>query len=354
MPPLSALYFPDLLPPPAAAAALTELLAPLRCYRISPDLTDAPPTAPGRQPAPPSFTPWTRLRESGKLEFYQPLAADRIDLARLHQLLRELEGRSGQDAALFVQGILAGLSAGRQELASELVGPLLGFHEDPAAREEEETLWRALLLLKLAEIQERRELELVEELRGFEESRAALFRQLRGEEETATPAKTQDSLNPGKNSTLLLRAWGQLFLRDQRPTELLVSADPDAVALLLDHATTLNRREPLSLGRLQLPTAAGPPIPDQARSELARALGRAAAEGNGEVAAMAIATCNQTRTLEPGKGESGAGYGVEFLLLPGISLGELLARFCRRPPTPGGQNGSGRGEPPHGLIALLR
>ncbi|MFH7320053.1 hypothetical protein ACHHRT_05480 [Desulfurivibrio sp. D14AmB] len=344
MPPVSALYFPDLLPPPATAAILTELFAPLGCYRIA--------AADQKPPA-----PWADLEASGRLKFIQPLAADQLDLGRLDQLLRELEGRSGQDIALFVQGILAQLSAARQEMASELVPPLLGWHEDRAAREEEETLWRALLLLKLAELQERRERELTMELREFEARRTALFRQLRGDEEHRTvsaAAPAGPEVSPGRNSARLLRAWSQLFLRDQGETELLVSADPEAVALLLDGYSSAVGREPLGLGELPLPAEGAAHLAPANRDQLTLALERAAAEGEGEALATALAACRQNLPLEGGEGKNQTGAGIEFFLLPGGSLRNLLAGLHRHPPRGSLREETGPGAKRHGLIALLR
>ncbi|HET97214.1 MAG TPA: hypothetical protein ENN98_00630 [Desulfurivibrio alkaliphilus] len=350
MPPISALYFPDLLPPPAAAI-LTELFVPLRCYRIA---------AAGRKPPAQdrsSPTPWAELEANGRLEFVQPLAADQLDLGRLHQLLGELEGRSGQDAALFVQGILAQLSAGGQETASELVPPLLGWHEDRAAREEEETLWRALLLLKLAELQERREQELTMELQELEARRAALFRQLQGDEEkrvSSARAMTSPAVSPNRNSARLLRAWGQLFLRDQGGTELLVSADPEAVALLLEGYGSAAGQEPLPLGDLPLPAGGGARLTPENRDQLALALARTAVDGESRVMTTALATCRQSLHLEGGEEKNQPGARVEFFLLPEISLRNLLAGLYRHPPRGGHREEAGPGAKRHGLIALLR
>ena len=312
---ISALYFPD-LQPPASVAALTGLLSPLRCYRL----------------------------ESAAL-------AEQIDLPRLGKLLAELEGRSGQDALLFGQGILAQLGEQRQESASELIGPLLGFPDDPAARREREILWRALLLLKLAEIQGRREEELNADLQSFEARRSALFRQLRGEEEaeedeggatTAAAPTPEPIINlrpPERNSALLLKAWGQLFLRDLEEAELLLSADPAAVTILLETYTALTGRDPRNLGTLSLPIT----------NELAPALRQAAELGDGQAAAELLANANKMDQEQRQQPADHPRRRLQFFLLPGTSLPELLAHLCRHPPGP--PNESNRRT--HGLLALL-
>ncbi|MDZ7642724.1 MAG: hypothetical protein U5J62_12000 [Desulfurivibrio sp.] len=354
---INALYFPDSLPPVPATKALAAFATPLRCYRLD--------SGPPSQPRAPTTdhaawqslpTPWQELVQAGQLVFSQPPVADPEELKRLQKLLTELEERDGQEAAIFVQGIIRQFGQPAAEQASDLVLPLLGHHDDPAARADRESLWRALLLLKLAELQERRETELVAELQAFEQQRAAVFRQLRGEETSpgaATPPPESRPAPPPRterNSAALLKAWGEIYLRVHPAStatalELPVSADGDAVALLLDHAETLSGRQTVKLGRLPLPAGGQPALNNVARQELASALGRAAAGDH-----QAVATALSEWQPQLAAGNEAIAYHLEFFLLPQTPLSAILAHRCQEPDT---APKKGHGEAPHGLLALL-
>jgi hypothetical protein len=358
----SALYFPDTLPPPAAFPGPAALFAPLDCYRCLPE--EGPPPS-----------PWAELADAGLLQFHAPLETG-PDHGRLQALLREIEGQRGEAALLFVQNLIARSSAKQEETAPELVGPLLGLKEDAAAARERESLWQALLLLKLAETLERGEIELEAELAKIETGRATLLRKLQGEkpeEEDAAPAApakvgpNELPVRPWRNSARLLRAWSHLFLRDRSGADLLLSADPEAWNILLERAAADNRPA-VALACLKLPhpptlpggglglaseqagtPAVRLPAPLAApQQQLLQALEQAARTGATEPVAAAGTAWNQAVASQ-----GAAAYVLDIMLLPQTPLAELVARCCPQA-APATKTAKGRGANPHGLIALYR
>lgn len=411
-----ALYFPDLLPPAPAAATFGTLLTPLHCYKLEAKAINA-------QRPDDAADPWQRLAAAGRLVWRRPTAAEGVaeaedlaaaesDLVRLQALLGELEAQNGRDAALFLQGIRGQLAGRGPEQASELVAPLLGQGEDPRRQEAREQRWQAWLLLKLAELQQRREWELEKELLGFATKRAALFRQLRGEdegEESAAPppvAAIDGHLEPprtGRNSKALLRAWSRLFLPDQQAAPLLVTADPDAAELLLGGCDPLTPQPtaPIAqpspadvagegfvlLGSIPLPLGMEPRTAPEANQpagpghqggpanqeatkawsgkgdksagdELAAALIKAARDGDGEpvrrlLAAMARPDEQAAGTPPQASRQQPAAAILSFYLLPGRSLSAAVTALAPAELAPVNKNG--RGELyPHGLVAVIR
>ncbi|TBV79854.1 MAG: hypothetical protein EYX74_06300 [Desulfobulbaceae bacterium] len=168
----SAFYFPDTLPPPAVLSGLAALSRRwrLRCYHPLADDDPVP-------------APWADFVATGQLELVPPPLVDPELIARLRSLIRELDDPRGETALFMTHNLVAGLSARREETAPELVAPLLGQFADIAADQAHESLWQALLLLKLAEKQEIRAIELTEELRVVETKKALLWRQFKDDDE---------------------------------------------------------------------------------------------------------------------------------------------------------------------------
>lgn len=358
----SALYFPDTLPPPAAFPGLTALFTPLGCYRCLPE--EGPPPS-----------PWAELADAGLLQFRTPLEAG-PDHGRLQALLREIAGQKGEAALLFVQNLIARSSAKQEETAPELVGPLLGLREDAAAARERESLWQALLLLKLAETLERGEIELEAELARIETGRATLLRKLQGEnpeEEDAAPAGLAKArpnelpVRPWRNSARLLRAWSHLFLRDRTGVDILLSADPEALTILQER-TAAEGRPPVGLACLNLPrlkTLPGTGIggsSDQAGTPAARlpaplaALQQQLLHGleqvarTGETGPIAAAGTAWNQAIAA---HGATAYVLDLMLLPQTPLAELVTR-CFPQAAPATKTAKGLGANPHGLIALYR
>ncbi|ADH86907.1 hypothetical protein [Desulfurivibrio alkaliphilus] len=359
MKPVFALYFPDILPPLAAVAGLAPLPFPLHSLRCWPD--DQPPA------------PWSSLVAGGRL---QPVTSfdPGPDSRRLQNLLRELEGRRGEDALLFARGLAAEFSARREETAPELIGPLLGQSRDRASDRQREELWQALLLLKLAENLERGEMEIEAELQAFETRRAALFRKLNGKDQEEAkgdapaepPPKTADSLappRPWRHAGRLLRAWHRLLQHSAVCPEMLLSADAEAWSLMQEFAEN-HHYSYQPLPTLLLPTpATDPAAPNdpiaptgqgqEVGRQLLTALQQAAKEGNSGSAVAAVEEWNRQIAAEEQNHPADhppARHAVELLFFPATPLTRLLADYHRSTPAAPAEPGT----PAGGLLALYR
>lgn len=303
----SALYFPDTLPPAPLVAGLTALLGPLACYQ---PLADAP--------LPP---PWSELAAAGYLQLRRPQLPEPQMAQRLQALLKELDDQRGEAAGLFARNLAAAFSADRAETSPEVAGALRGQNPAPASLRAQQDTWQALLLLKLNENLEGRELELESALREIEQGRSRLLHQLRGEEKESPPnpppgnhpSRPLVPQRPWRHPDRLLRAWSRLFLADPQGADLLVTADRESWNLLLEPANSGGNR-PVPLARLLLPTSESPP--EQNRQEIAAelraALQKAAATGNPEEVAATTSTWNQAQTAT---GADCAG-SLEIMLVP--------------------------------------
>jgi hypothetical protein len=207
-----------------------------------------------------------------------PLGAE---LPRFNRLLREMEtSRPEEFSRLFaaVQPPGVGAGQGRDPDETSAGSVYAAMHADAALKAgiaHKERLWQARLLLKLAEILDRRETEVRQGLAQISCLQQKLFASLEGPAETASadlielgdPDKT---LLPGADDTLpdasfswtsiqfipqRLKAWAELFLADSSNlhTLLLATAIPESGAILLDGYENIWRRDPEKLFSLALP-----------------------------------------------------------------------------------------------------
>lgn len=281
---------------------------------------------------------------------------------RFRQLLQEL-GRTGGD---FYRGSLAALARANEPHAEEAaVWSLIATmrqqgNRAPEAEQELETVWNALLLLKLAEQYLAEEREVAAELAAVSQKEAALFEELKGDEEFAAQLAAMEAEEEAAASRLdrdkVTRAWGQLFLRDETEFPLLALSHPGPALLLLDLAAALSDTQPVALLTL--------PVPLLAEAEFAKAH----AQWQKEEAAMlaelrgllltfaregsvAPEQCNALgQQWETAYQRHFAGKPQRLLTisaLPGTSLGALFTRLTRS------RNKKGQGAYPHGLIVHL-
>lgn len=339
-----ALYFPDTLPPSAAVAPLAGLLGSLTALR---------PLGGESLPA-----PWSQLAAEGALQLTSPALPDPTMTEQLRALLKELDDSRGDAALLFARNLAAGLSANREEQATELVAPLLGQAPEPTAVQAREELWQALLLLQLHETLECRELELEEELQKIDSARGTLFNQLRGEEMVESEAERASPDRPGpkrplapprpwRNVPRLLRAWGRLFALDSNGAKLLLTADREVWGQLLDYGTA-GDQDVISLGKLILPTDA-PQLSGQAEGASERlysALLKAAADGESEGARAAVTDWNR----QIPESDQDANYLLELVLCPGLSPQKLISRAADLPEAADAPTGSRPNS--HALLGL--
>ncbi|OGQ88428.1 MAG: hypothetical protein A2512_05845 [Deltaproteobacteria bacterium RIFOXYD12_FULL_56_24] len=205
---------------------------------------------------------------------YTPVSLSAEEQARFHSLAQELKGHEAE----FHSGLLASLSveyvdrdeASAGSLASRLRS---GKKASPPQKTEDEILWQAMLILKLAEMFREEEREIAQGFLAISGKEAELFAALRGEgaeedegdEEGARALREVAAARPPGggpttiNRPLLAKAWGRLYTRDPRAAEfpLLVSTREELTNLLAEAYETLTGRPPRKLVSLSLPAQNG-------------------------------------------------------------------------------------------------
>ena len=260
----SALIFPETEPSVPAAAKLLLFFAALSYYL--PTEADGP-----------------KDRNSG---FFTDLCTGYApaplghDLSRFNRLLREMEtSRPDEFSRLFSAARTpggSGLARDRDETSAGSVYSAL--HMDVGAKAailNKERLWQARLILKLAELLNRREAEVRQGLAQISSVEQKLFAALGGlgEAETDDPAelsgpdkllhpKAAEILAPeswpatsGLLIPLRLKAWAELYLADPSDPHplILVTANPESGSSLLDGYENTWRRDPQKLFSLAIP-----------------------------------------------------------------------------------------------------
>lgn len=200
---------------------------------------------------------------------YTPVHLSGEEQARFQSLAQELKGHEAE----FHGGLLASLSAGHGDRDEASVGSLasrLRSEAKPAdpQKAKDEALWRAMLMLKLAEMYREEELEITQEFTALSDKEAELFAAIRGgeaEEEDEDKEEVQALRElaaatrlsgPTLNLARLTKAWGHLYTRDPKAPEipLLVTTHEELQGLLAEEYETLTGKPPRQLVNLALPT----------------------------------------------------------------------------------------------------
>ncbi|MBU0909878.1 MAG: hypothetical protein KJ717_09950, partial [Proteobacteria bacterium] len=181
-------------------------------------------------------------------------------LDRFRQLIKELKGNEAEFYSGHLSTITAGNEKNHDEQSVISLIQSIGGKSDAEAKEQSdirEDLWRARLLLKLAEILYQEELDLQKELATISVKEQELFEALKGEPEipfTPTPFQQMESTLPMRPK-ILVKAWAKLFLADKQQGNysMLVTDQSDAAELLFDANETLTQKRPVRLFRIPLP-----------------------------------------------------------------------------------------------------
>ncbi|NTV12736.1 MAG: hypothetical protein HGA96_02190 [Desulfobulbaceae bacterium] len=226
------LYFPGLRPDEAWVDALRPLVERLVVYGVGEDESAAAGNA----------TPW-EVREVA------PLGADR---SRFQALLREMTGR---EAEVFRGQMLAMASkSGRDRdeatgwnlsQALHRLGDVGGAAEREKARVER--IWQARLFLRLAEVVTTADTEVGLGLAAVASRQIEMMKALQGDDaeddEVAEVLSALPLSRPVPRSSFRLKdhlaAWAVCYLLDPGPEALLLTADPEAAALLGDQVEKL-------------------------------------------------------------------------------------------------------------------
>ncbi|HSR36230.1 MAG TPA: hypothetical protein VLL73_03535 [Desulfurivibrionaceae bacterium] len=273
---------------------------------------------------------------------------------RFRQLLQEL-GRAGTE---FYGGALAtaGLPHPDESAVWSLVTNLRRQGQQPTAEQELETVWNALLLLKLTEQYLAEEREIAAHLAAIDHKQAALFEELKGDAEFAAQLaalEAEEQATSGVNQEKVTRAWGQLFLRDTAEFPMLAVSHSGPALLLLDLAASLSDTQPVALCTLAVPELAGVEASDavqrwrteeaELRARLHVLLATFAREGVADAAASGAVASDWEQAYRRHFAEAPQRL-LTLSALPGVSLAGLFARLTR-------SHKKGHGVFPHGLIA---
>ena len=197
-----------------------------------------------------------------KLCFGYPPAPLGDDLERFRMLLSELKGNEGE----FYSGVLSSLTLdylGNRdgEKTWELISSLQRqgkTGKDKKARNREEILWQARLLLKLAEIIQCEEEAMEISMASVADQEKELFRQLKegdiNDQDDPLTVKPAAGTRPSGRTGPLLKAWGQLFLADRQPHGILTTKNTEAALTILDVEESLAGQAPKRVVKLILPS----------------------------------------------------------------------------------------------------
>lgn len=290
---------------------------------------------------------------------YTPVHLSPKEQARFQSLVRELKGHEAE----FHGGLLASLSAGHGDRDEASVGSLIsslrsGAHAAQPQKTTDESLWQAMLILKLAEMFREEEREITQGFLAISGKEAELFAAIRGDEDEGDEEEEQalralaaaaTPTGPPINLTRLAKAWGCLYLRDARAAEfpLLVTTQEELQGVLAERHEALTGKPAKLLVSLALPSHTGRED-DAALAEKFRAATEAARNHFNRL--LLGITTSGTLSAEQLAELQGAGNELNRAALPflqdspsektmffyayeGTSLNELFAELCNAPRT---------------------
>jgi hypothetical protein len=206
------------------------------------------------------------------------------DLNRFNRLLGEMENSRSDDLARLFSSAKSPIATGqirdRDEASSGSI--LSALQEDNGKKAHiqlKERLWQARLILKLAEMLNRRESEVRQGLEKVSSDEQKNFASLAGSNgtESGDPAQFSalekplhlkgkieypEDYSAGGSAMLVplrIKAWAELFLADSSPSRpsVIVTTNPDSGSILLDRYENTWRKTPQKLFSLSIPMFPG-------------------------------------------------------------------------------------------------
>ena len=301
-----------------------------------------------------------KAEQQGLATGYTPVHLSGDEEARFQSLAQELKGHEAE----FHGGLLASLSAGHGDRDEASVGSLAsrlrsGKEAAQPQKSEDEILWQAMLILKLAEMFREEEREIAKGFLAISGKEAELFAALRGEEaeEDEGDEEEVEALRelaaarppggPTINLTRLVKAWGRLYLRDTRAAEfpLLVTDQEELQGLLAETYEALTGRLPRQLVSLTLPSQPENEAEGALAEKFSAAAGAAREHFNGMLLGIAASATISAEGLTELQGTGnelnraalpllGGGpneKSIRFYAYEGASLIDLFAGLCGEP-----------------------
>jgi len=199
-------------------------------------------------PAEDSATPDLPLVREGLLQQHVPLPFGEEGLASFNKLICDLQGHGNA----FFNSYLSSLSnSAAIDIDEASVWNLIGKmapQSKSAAPDQQDTLFQARLLLKLAEIKTQEQAEINRQMETLQAKNSSLFSELKGELPSASLAgllAAENSESPNRFRQRF-KAWTHLFLADSNETPwLALTCSQDVIESLQESAGDLAVREPL-------------------------------------------------------------------------------------------------------------
>jgi len=206
------------------------------------------------------------------------------DLTRFNRLLHEMENSRSDDLARLFSFAKSPITTGQirdkdEASSGSVLSALQNDNGNKAYIEQKERLWQARLILKLAEMLDRRENEVRQGLTRITSDEQKIFASLEGAGETESKNLTQfsdqEKSTQLKNKveypadyyssesamliSLRVKAWAELFLADSSPDSpsIIVTTNPDSGSILLDGYENNWHKTPQKLFSLSIPTFSG-------------------------------------------------------------------------------------------------
>ena len=292
---------------------------------------------------------------------YSPVHLPEKEQARFQSLALELKGHEAE----FHRGLLTSFFtayADRDEASSGSLAATLRSGVQPAdpRKAEDEALWQAMLILKLAEMFREEEREINRGFLALSGKEAELFAAIRGDgtEEDGEDEEEKQALRevaaattlsgPTINLARLAKAWGHLYLRDAEAGEipLLVTNHQELQGLLAEAYEALTDGTPRQMVSLALPgrteseghddtlTEKFRAETEEARTHFNRLLTEIATGGSisaEQLTALQGAGNDLNRAALPFLKGSPSEKTLRFYAYEGTPLAELFAGLCGEP-----------------------
>ncbi len=186
------------------------------------------------------------------------------DAVRFGQLLDELKGNE----AAFYQGQMSNMALEYLETRDDdtvrgIIGSLQGEKTSAAGdSKNNEKIWQARLLLKLAEILRREEQEVQGSLQRIKDAQKEMLGDLKGEDEFQDLFHALSDALPNQTPVRiesLIKGWGQLFTAGKEHFSILHCFSPEAAEPFMEISESMTGKRPIRLLRLPLPDCGNAP-----------------------------------------------------------------------------------------------
>ena len=197
---------------------------------------------------------------------YDPAPLGEEDANRFNQLLEELKGNE----TAFYQGQMSTLALEYLETRDDdtvrdIIKAVHGEEvkkKSPEQQKEFDTLWKARLLLKLAEMMRHEEQDVYTSLQRIKDAQKDMLGDLKGEQEFHDLFNAITNTLPKQlpvRIESLIKAWGQLFMAHPEPFTILHCYTRDAAEPFMEVSESITGQRPARIIQLILPENSASP-----------------------------------------------------------------------------------------------